>query len=144
MTRPVVRVGLAVLGAAGVGYGLRDLLALGWGNLVPTVVWLGGAVVVHDALIAPAVLVLAWWTSRHLRPRMRTVVARSFVVLGPLVLLSVPVLGRFGAKPDNPSLLDRPYAAGLGACVALVCVVAVVTAGRPGEGGRRGGRARRG
>jgi hypothetical protein len=27
-------------------------------------------------------------------------------------VVAIPVLGRFGARPDNPTLLDRPYLTG--------------------------------
>ena len=37
----------------------------------------------------------------------------GFVVLGSVTLLAMPVLGRFGARPDNPTLLDRDYSVGL-------------------------------
>jgi hypothetical protein len=33
----------------------------------------------------------------------------ALIVWGSITLLAVPVLGRFGALPDNPTLLDRPY-----------------------------------
>ena len=36
----------------------------------------------------------------------------GFVVLGSVTLLAVPVLGRFGARPDNATLLDRDYVVG--------------------------------
>jgi len=34
--------------------------------------------------------------------------------------VAVPVLGGFGARPDNPTLHDRPYAAGWLVVAALV------------------------
>ena len=42
----------------------------------------------------------------------RAPAAVALVVLGSVTLLAVPVLGRFGARPDNPTLLDRDYSAG--------------------------------
>ena len=45
------------------------------------------------------------------------------VVLGPLTLIAVPVLGRFGAKADNPTLLDRPYWLGYAVVVGLVLLL---------------------
>ena len=44
--------------------------------------------------------------------RLRAPAAAAFVVLGSVTLLAIPVLGRFGARPDNPTLLDRHYVAG--------------------------------
>ena len=50
----------------------------------------------------------------------------GFVVLGSVTLLAVPVLGRFGARPDNATLLDRHY-------LVAWLVLAALTRG----GGRR-------
>ncbi len=44
----------------------------------------------------------------------------GFVVLGSATLLAIPVLGRFGERPDNPTLLDRNYTAGWLVLAALV------------------------
>ena len=52
-----------VLGGVGVllaAYGVLRLLELGWDNLVATVVWLAGGVLVHDAVLAPS----SSWSAR--------------------------------------------------------------------------------
>jgi hypothetical protein len=41
-------------------------------------------------------------------------------LFGVIFLVSIPVLGRFGQRPDNPTLMPRDYGAGL--IVALVAV----------------------
>ncbi len=45
-------------------------------------------------------------------------------------LVGVPVLGRFGAKADNPTLLDRPYWLGYAVIVAVVVGLAAMSARR--------------
>jgi hypothetical protein len=57
------------------------------------------------------------------------------VVWGGVTLMAVPVLGRFGARPDNPTLLDRPY---LGTWVALSVVTLAVVATAGALRARRG------
>jgi hypothetical protein len=42
----------------------------------------------------------------------------------------VPVLGRFGAKADNPTLLDRPYWLGYAVVVTVVVALAAVSSRR--------------
>ena len=50
----------------------------------------------------------------------------DLVVLGSLTLLAIPVLGRFGARSDNPTLLDRPYGwSWLALAVVTVALVAL-------------------
>ena len=58
----------------------------------------------------------------------RAPAAAGLVVLGTVTLLAVPVLGRFGARPDNPTLLDRHYTLGW-LVLAAVVLLAVVVAG---------------
>ena len=59
---------------------------------------------------------------------MRAAAAGGLLVLATVTLAAVPVLGRFGAKPDNPTLLDRPYLTGWLLIAGLV-VLGTVLAG---------------
>jgi hypothetical protein len=56
------------------------------------------------------------------------------VVLGTVTLSAVPVLGRFGARADNPTLLDRHYLLGW---LVFAVLVGVVTAASVLVRGRR-------
>lgn len=125
----------ARLALGGVGvliglYGVLRLLELGRDNLVATVVWLAGGVVLHDAVLAPLVVVACALAVVVLRSRpWRAAAAGGLVVLGTVTLTAVPVLGRFGAKTDNPTLLDRPYVAGW-LLVAGLVVLGTLLVGR--------------
>jgi hypothetical protein len=118
------RLGLGLVGVLLGAYGAYRLLALGVGNLVSATVWLVGGVVLHDGVLAPLVLGLGALAARWLPEQVRVPATGALVVLGSLTLVAVPVLGRFGARPDNPTLLDRPYAAGWLVVAALVLGVA--------------------
>lgn len=130
------RVGPArvLLGVVGVGLGLWGAwLLLGpdgpdVGVLVSTAIWLGAGVVLHDFLLVPTVLLIGAVATRVLSGSWRAAAAGGLVVLGSVTLLAVPVLGRFGAKPDNPTLLDRAYAPGWLA-LALVVLAGTVAVG---------------
>lgn len=91
-------------------------------------IWLGTGVVLHDGVIAVATIALAALALRLAPEPARAPLAVGFVVLGPLTLLSVPVLGRFGARSDNPTLLDRDYTAGWLAVAGLTALAVVVAA----------------
>jgi hypothetical protein len=134
-----VRVGLGVVGVLVTAYGVRLLLGLGWANTRSTLVWLVGGVVLHDAVFAPVVLVLALAALRAVpRDRLAPWVVAA-VVLVPVTLVGIPELGRFGARPDNTTLLDRPYWLGWSVMVTLVLAVvlgaALLRRRRPGVGG---------
>jgi hypothetical protein len=91
---------------------------------------LAGVVVAHDGLLAPLVVLVGAAAARALPTWTRRAALVVIVVLGPLTLLALPTLGRFGAKGDNPTLLDRPYVAGWLAVTGLVLVVAALLAVR--------------
>lgn len=107
-----VRLLLGASGVAVAAYGGVLLWGLGRSDLREVVVWLGAGVLVHDLLLVPLVAVLLLLARRLLPQTLWGPLAGGLVVLGSLTLLAVPVLGRFGASPDNPTLLDRPYLAG--------------------------------
>lgn len=123
-----VRVGLAAAGVAVGAFGALKLLALGWSNLFATIPWLIGGVVLHDAVIAPLVITVSGAGLAVLPRWARGSAAAVVVVLGSATLLAIPVLGRFGAKTDNATLLDRPYGIGWLVLAALVFVGAATAA----------------
>jgi hypothetical protein len=119
---------LGVSGAAAAAYGVWLLLAQPLERLVAILVWAAGGVIAHDGLVAPAVVILGVVAATRAPHWLRLPLVRLLVVLGPLTLVAVPVLGRFGARPDNPTLLDRPYWAGYLGLVAVAVVLTVVDA----------------
>ena len=140
-----VRLVVGGLGIAAAAYGVLLLLDLGVDNLVAAATWLVGGVAIHDGLLAPltvgaGVLLVR---SRHLTGAAVT----GLVVLGTVTLVAVPVLGRFGARPDNPTLLDRNYVLGWLALATLtvlyVAVAAVAVRLRSKGGGHGAGAGRR-
>jgi hypothetical protein len=134
------RVALGAVGVAVAGYGVLRLLELGWANLGATVLWLAGGVLLHDVVLAPATIVVCALAVLALRSRAwRAAAAGGLVVLGTVTITAIPVLGRFGARPDNPTLLDRPYVAGW-LVVAVLVLAGSVVAGWWGSRGSRGSR----
>lgn len=114
MTRPTPgQLALGVLGAGVIGYGgyllLRDQDGA---DHLDTALWLAGGVVLHDFVLAPLVIVVVALVARFAPAAARVPAVVALVVLGAVTLVGVPVLGRFGAKADNPTLLDRAYGPG--------------------------------
>ena len=107
-------------------YGIWLLLDLGWANSRSTLIWLAGGVVLHDGVFAVLVMAVALVALRLVpRDRLAPWVV-GLVVLVPVTLVGIPVLGRFGARADNPTLLDRPYWFGWAVMVTLVVVGVLV------------------
>lgn len=140
----MTRIALAGLGFLAAVYGGWLLLDLGVDNLIDTATWLVAGVVLHDAVLAPVTIVAAFVAARLLPPAWRAPVAAGAIVLGSVTLLAIPVLGRYGAKADNPTLLDRDYLAGWLAVAGLtwagVAVAALISARRRRNDGQDPGR----
>ncbi|MEU8460306.1 hypothetical protein [Streptomyces sp. NPDC029003] len=111
-----------VLGALGlllIAAGGRLLAALP--DPLDVLVWLGGALVLHDGVIAPLVLCAGLLIAAV---PARGAVRGALLTGGALVLVTLPALLRPGA-PANPSVLPLPYGRNL---LLVLAVVAAVTA----------------
>lgn len=83
-------------------------------------IWIVGCLVAHDFVLAPMVFGVGKALRRVASASGRKLLQACFVLYGALVLVSIPVLGRFGQRPDNDTLLPRDY--GVGLIVALIVV----------------------
>ena len=135
------RVGLGAVGVLVALFGVYELLRLGLANLLATVIWLAGGIVLHDGVLALVTLGLVSLGALVVPRRWKAAVAGGFLVLATVTVSAVPSLGRFGTRPDNPTLLDRDYLAGWLVFAALVCAGTVAVAL---HGGRRRARRQRG
>jgi hypothetical protein len=123
-------------GAAGVALmGVGASLLLDMRDLTGVLVWLGGAVVLHDVVIAPVVLLAGLVL---VRGGARGPVRGALLVAGALTAVALPVLLRPG-KPANSSVLPLDYPRNwLLALAAVAAVTTLLAAVRGIRGIRRG------
>ncbi|MET7683454.1 hypothetical protein [Streptomyces sp. NPDC005423] len=121
----------AVAGLALTGVGVSLLLDVR--DLPGVLLWLGGAVLLHDALIAPLVLLAGLVL---VRGGGRGPVRAALTVAGALTAVALPVLLRPGPRA-NPSVLPLDYPrnwlltlAAVAVAVAVAAVTALRTAAR--------------
>jgi hypothetical protein len=107
------------------------------GQLLDAGIWLGSGVLLHDLVLTLAVLAAGSLSLRVLPEPAKAPAVVGMVVLGSLTLVALPVLGGFGARDDNPTLLDRPYLASWLALAAVITVVVAVASLRRSRRGRR-------
>lgn len=131
------RLALGALGVAAAAYGALMLLDDSFADLVSVAIWLAGGVLLHDFVLAP-LSVLAGRIVPRLPDPTRAPVVVGVVVLTAVTLLAIPVLGRFGVSPGNPTLLNRDYWAGWAGIVALTAVGVVGASVLRTSGRRRG------
>jgi hypothetical protein len=118
-----LRLALGALGVAMGLYGALRFVQLDLADLLDALLWLAGGVLVHDGVLAPLTLAATWLGARLVPDRLRSRVVVALVALLTVTVAAVPVLGRFGARPDNPTLLDRHYLLGW----LVVAVVLLLT-----------------
>lgn len=136
----ISRVSLGAVGVLVAGWGAWTLLTNQRPDqLVAAATWLVGGVIAHDIVLAPLVLAVGWLLVRMLPSWVRGPATAGAVVLGTVTLVAVPVLGGWGRRADNPSLLPRDYWSGwlLLAALVAIAVVAGAYAVRSRQDGRR-------
>jgi hypothetical protein len=101
-----------------------------------------GFLVVHDAVVVPAVLLGGWLVSRFV-PAVARGPVRGALAMSVLVLVfSWPLLGRFGERPTNDSALPLDYGRTVPVVIGVVWIgaaavlaVRVISARRRRAGG---------
>jgi hypothetical protein len=112
------RLALLAVGVLGLAFGaylMVDTVALR--RLPGVALWIGGAIVLHDAVISPLVFGLGVLTRRagHRLTGGIIVTVQAAVVVGSLMtLLVLPAIVAQGLGPKNPTVLPLDYALNLG------------------------------
>lgn len=71
--------------------------------------WFAGGVVLHDAVLAPVVVIIGFVASRVLPDHFRSSTATAFLLWGTLTIAFLPTLSGVGGKPGNHTILGKPY-----------------------------------
>lgn len=123
----LARFALIAVGILGLGLGafvLFDTVALR--RLPGVVLWIGAAIVLHDAVISPLVFGLGVLTRRagHRLTGGIIVTVQAVIVVGSLMtLIVVPAIWAQGLGPKNPTILTQDYAVNLGLFWLALAVV---------------------
>ena len=105
----MTRILLGFTGLAAIAWGFWLLSDDGLERWRSQAVWIVGGVLAHDAVIAPLVVVLGVIAARAWQPRVRGTIAVAFIVWATVSVAVANVLLPVGGRPDNPSLMNRPY-----------------------------------
>ncbi|WP_330316847.1 hypothetical protein [Streptomyces platensis] len=127
----------ALAGVAGLALmGVGASLLLDVREWTGVLLWLGGAVVLHDGLIAPLVLLAGLVLVRGGGSGLRGPVRGALTVAGALTIVALPVLLRPGPRANSSVLPLGYWGNWLLAMVAVATVTGLVVAGRRFIGGR--------
>lgn len=124
------RAALGVIGVAIAGYGVYLVVkTVPWASYLAIATWLVAAVILHDAVLVPAVSLLRAATlraGRRLPAAALALIEGAFVVGGVLSLVAVPEIWAKHLGRQNPSVLPGAYGQAL---LVTWVVLAVLTAG---------------
>jgi hypothetical protein len=126
----VARLLLVAVGVLGLGLGayvLLDTVALR--RLPGVALWIGLAIVLHDAVLSPMVFGLGVLTRRagHRVAGSIIVTVQAVIVLGSLMtLIVVPAIVAQNLGPKNPTILPLDYALNLGLFWLALAVVGLI------------------
>ena len=124
-----MRAARVMIAAAGVAFGLWGLWLMRdftREQLTSEAFWLAGGVILHDAVLAPVVVVIGYAGSRLLPGHFRSSTATAFLVWGTLTVAFLPTLSGQGGKAGNDTILGRPYVLSWIVLTLLLVVYAVV------------------
>lgn len=129
----LARVVLVSLGVIGLGWAAVLLVDTVAPNRLPGVaLWLGGAILLHDAVLSPLVFALGALTRRagHRLAGSVIVTGQAAILLGSLVTLIVlPEIVARGLGPRNPTVLPLDYAQNLGVFWLVLIGVSIAVSG---------------
>lgn len=115
------------LGGAVMLYGLVGLLDAAT-KTKPTelALFVVGAAIAHDLIVAPLVLGVAALVGRFVPRRLRPPAALVLVVGAMTTVFAFPFVRGYGRISTNPSILPRDYGRGLAAMLAAIILAGVL------------------
>jgi hypothetical protein len=109
------------IGGACVAFGVLSLITRrGAADPVTVGAFVVALALLHDLLLAPVVVAVAWVVRAITPGAVRGVVLGALALSAIVVGFAVPLLAGWGEQPDNPSLLPRRY--GIGTAIVVACV----------------------
>jgi hypothetical protein len=119
-----MRVTLAIIGLAVLGYGAYGWLTHDGSRPVGQVVFLGLLVVLHDFLVIPLILGVGALVLRFASPAARLPVQAGLAVSAAAGLVALPFVIGAGRIADNPSAFPQSYGRGLLLILAVIWLTA--------------------
>ena len=121
------RIGLAIAGLLLALFGVFRLLSeIPAGSLILLGIWLLAALIIHDAIVAPAIVAVGWVLRRTTPDRERGYLQSALIMIAPVALVAVPMIALRGSQPQVKALLLRDYAANLALLISAIIAVSVL------------------
>lgn len=90
--------------------------------------WTVGLALLNDLVVAPLICLVALFIAKVVPARLRPVLASAAIITGPVTLMAIPAVRRYGAIPGSDSILPGEYGKGLIITLAVIWGVALIAA----------------
>ena len=132
-----MRIGIIVVGLAGVLYGARLLFSRpNLNQPIHVIIWAVASDVVIDGIVLPLTLLVGWVLTKTVRPRARRYVQGALIAIAAVVPIAlIEIVAKNGsyvpfihsANPQNPAkaLLTQNYTANLLIVAGIVAAVGI-------------------
>jgi hypothetical protein len=128
------RIGLATAGLLLALFGVFRLLTeIPVRSLILLGIWLLAALIVHDAVVAPAIVGVGWVLRRAIPDRERGYLQSVLIMIALVTVVAAPMIVLRGSQPPVKALLLRDYAANLVLLIGAIIAVAALRV-RPATG----------
>jgi hypothetical protein len=112
-----------VLGVAGIALGLfgigRLVTQIPVASLVGLGLWLIAALVIHDGILSPLVLVIGAFVAR-VPPRSRRYLQAGLIMSAMVTVLAIPMIYRAGSEPISKAILDQNFSSNLAVLLGVI------------------------
>jgi hypothetical protein len=121
------RIGLVIAGLLMALFGVFRLLSeIPAGSLILLGSWLLAALILHDAVVAPATVAAGWVLRRTTPDRERGFLQSALIMIALVTLVAAPMIVLRGSQPPVKALLLRDYAANLALLIGAIIAVSVL------------------
>ena len=120
------RIILSISGILMVLFGaVRIVTVVSFVDLLILALWLIGAVVIHDGMIAPLTVGIGWLLARTAPPRARRYIQVFLVVAGLVIVIAVPLILRRNSQPVSKAILLQNYAGNLTILLGIIAAASL-------------------
>jgi hypothetical protein len=113
------------MGWAMIAIGLVLLVTTGgFGHVVDVGIWIVGLDLVHDLAFAPIATLVALVAVALLPHRLRAPILAGLGASAVVLLIAWPLLGGYGRRRDNPTILPRNYTTSVLIVLAVIWAIA--------------------
>jgi len=94
--------------------------------LVVLVLWLVGALVIHDGILSPIVVGVGWAVARVVPPRARRYLQGALIMAALVTVIAIPMIYRQASQPRSKSMLLQDFGLNLTLLIGIIAALSLL------------------